>query len=194
METKICLQCNIEKSISEFGVHNGYPDKKRPICKECHQTRLRTIHYSRIMSFNPPEKVICNVCGQEKLVENFPKSSDRSRGFRQPCKICLQEKRRNKRKVETSEEFFIRKNNKLKKKYNITIEDFQIMLKNQNNKCLICDSLLEIKDLNSNYPHVDHDHSTGKVRGILCMNCNLGLGYFNDSIKLLNKAIIYLQE
>lgn len=42
--------------------------------------------------------------------------------------------------------------------------------------------------------HVDHDHETGEVRGVLCLNCNLALGHFNDSIENLARAIEYLER
>lgn len=56
----------------------------------------------------------------------------------------------------------------------------------QNNKCFICDEEAKLV--------VDHDHSTGKVRGLLCSICNTGIGMFKDSTKNLEKAIEYLKN
>lgn len=78
------------------------------------------------------------------------------------------------------------KNNRLKSRYGITSEDYAEMLKSQNSLCLICE---EEKPL-----HVDHCHSTGKVRGLLCHSCNNGLGCFKDSSERCLKAADYLRS
>jgi hypothetical protein len=73
-------------------------------------------------------------------------------------------------------------------KYGITKEDFDKMILSQNNNCAICNKelILEI--------HIDHDHSTNKVRGILCGKCNKGLGQFDDNVEFLTNAIKYLKN
>jgi hypothetical protein len=71
-------------------------------------------------------------------------------------------------------------------KYKLTNEQFISLLTKQNNRCYICETIEP--------SHVDHDHATGAVRGILCRQCNTGLGQFRDSTELLRKAIIYLDE
>lgn len=77
---------------------------------------------------------------------------------------------------------------KLKKNYGMTEADFEVMLASQNRCCAICGT----DDHNSRNWHIDHDHATGKVRGILCGGCNHGLGNFIDNVKLLIKAAMYL--
>jgi hypothetical protein len=66
------------------------------------------------------------------------------------------------------------------------------MLKDQNYCCSICDGSLRNKDVR--HIHVDHCHTTNKVRGILCSYCNHGLGNFRDNINYLNKAVEYLNH
>jgi hypothetical protein len=61
------------------------------------------------------------------------------------------------------------------------------MIGRQRNRCAICGARLVA-------PHVDHDHETGAVRGILCPACNHGLGHFGDSVPTLRSAIKYLQR
>lgn len=63
------------------------------------------------------------------------------------------------------------------------------MLKQQNDCCKICK---KHKSLFKTHLHVDHDHSTGKIRGLLCQKCNQGIGYFYESIASLQNAIKYL--
>ena len=80
------------------------------------------------------------------------------------------------------------KNNELRKSFGITLEDYNRMREEQNGVCAICGQI----DDNGFSLAVDHCHTTKKVRGLLCANCNRGLGIFNDSIDLLTKAINYL--
>lgn len=73
----------------------------------------------------------------------------------------------------------------------ITHDTYLKMLEEQDNKCAIClTSNMDLEKLLS----VDHCHTTGKVRGLLCNNCNLALGNFKDSITSLENAIKYLKN
>jgi len=74
---------------------------------------------------------------------------------------------------------------KLDSEYQLTQDRYESMLKEQGGVCLICYS--------SNKLVIDHDHSTGKVRGILCDHCNRGLGYFRDNPESLLTAANYLE-
>ncbi len=75
----------------------------------------------------------------------------------------------------------------LQRRYDISIHEYNSMLDLQNGNCKICNNPAGKKQL-----AVDHDHATGKVRGLLCSNCNTGLGLFKDDIKLLENARRYL--
>lgn len=82
------------------------------------------------------------------------------------------------------------KNSYLKTKYGITLEDYSMMFLEQNGCCKICGE----KGLNkSGGLHVDHCHTTSAIRGLLCSNCNRGVGCFKDSQDLLLKAVAYLE-
>ncbi len=88
------------------------------------------------------------------------------------------------------------KNTDLKKSYGITLDDYNRMLKEQDYKCAIC-TLPNDAVCGSGGPRamcVDHDHATGKVRGILCDACNRGLGKLKDSVDNLQWAINYLTQ
>tara|TARA_R110002073_G_scaffold182180_1_gene340464 strand:- start:65 stop:532 length:468 start_codon:yes stop_codon:yes gene_type:complete len=78
---------------------------------------------------------------------------------------------------------------RLKSKYGMSLKEKNVLLQKQNNKCKIC--LVEFSNIT---PNIDHCHTTNKVRGLLCLNCNTGLGHFKDNTKLLTQAINYLQE
>lgn len=79
-----------------------------------------------------------------------------------------------------------RKKRQRLRKYGLTIEQFDAMRDGQRHVCAIC-------GLKPNRFHVDHCHTRGQVRGLLCNNCNLGLGKFRDSIETLERAILYLR-
>lgn len=74
------------------------------------------------------------------------------------------------------------------RKYGISIDDYESMLGSQGGKCAIC------LCIPSGKLHVDHCHSTGFVRGLLCEGCNHGLGKFKDSAESLARAIGYLES
>lgn len=74
------------------------------------------------------------------------------------------------------------------KKYNLTHDDVTLMLKRQKYKCAICQNSIKTKF------HIDHNHHTNEVRGLLCNTCNTGLGFFKDRIDLLSRAVVFLYE
>lgn len=78
------------------------------------------------------------------------------------------------------------------RKYKITNDIWNEMFSNQNFSCAICKTK-EFKGKGSK-PHIDHCHKTGKIRGLLCTNCNHGIGQFKDNLELLQEAINYLKN
>lgn len=80
------------------------------------------------------------------------------------------------------------KSSHLKYKYGITLQEWGALFEAQGRRCAICD----VNTPTGKSWHTDHDHKTGQVRGILCTTCNLGLGAFQDSPKLLAQASTYL--
>jgi len=83
------------------------------------------------------------------------------------------------------------KNNDLQKKYGITLEDYNKMFEEQKRCCKICTKHYKEE---KQALVVDHCHTTGKVRGLLCNQCNRGLGMLGDSVELLKSAIKYLNK
>jgi hypothetical protein len=73
----------------------------------------------------------------------------------------------------------------LKRRYGLTEAEVDEMIARQGGKCMICRT--------ADAEHVDHDHKTGRVRGILCFNCNGGLGQFKDRWEMMARAITYLK-
>jgi len=77
----------------------------------------------------------------------------------------------------------------LKSKYNISLDDYYRLLERQDYACAICNSPIEAGNKSA---HIDHCHSSGKVRGVLCHGCNTGIGLLKEDISIMKKAIDYL--
>lgn len=78
---------------------------------------------------------------------------------------------------------------RLKLGYNLSVEEYDKMLVEQNGVCAICSNPPTGKPL-----HVDHNHKTGKVRKLLCFTCNSAIGYAKEDINLLGRMIVYLEK
>jgi ribonuclease PH len=81
---------------------------------------------------------------------------------------------------------------KMKTTYGITEGQYNRLLRAQGNKCVICS--IDHLDETGRRLQIDHNHTTGKVRGLLCLRCNLAIGQFSESIDLLLSAIQYLRN
>jgi hypothetical protein len=128
----------------------------------------------------------CKVCGVEKNISDFYTG-------RKDCKECKNAAAKQWRKdnPENVEKHLVRVRERAKeRRYGITQEQFDQMLLDQNNKCKICD----IKFKSIKFTHIDHCHETNRVRGLLCNECNLAIGQFNDNTDIMDNAIKYLQK
>ncbi len=157
-------------------------------------------------------KQTCRRCKETKLVEDFWKSAHKDSGISQYCKKCSNKNRkeyRDRKKTNTckfnmpkdsqswnskkgSIEYkdYIR-NSQLQRAYGISLEEYNLLFQKQAGKCAVCGRhQVELgKGL-----YVDHCHTTGTVRGLLCSNCNTGIGLFKDSIEIFYQAIGYLER
>lgn len=124
----------------------------------------------------------CSSCGEIKDLGSFPSHKGKPLDKSYYCKPCCVRKTRDQY---TKEEIKVknRKHN-LQHKYGLSLEDFDNLLEDQNYLCKICKEEKELV--------VDHCHNSGRVRGLLCRECNSGLGMFKDSILYLQAAQEYL--
>jgi hypothetical protein len=134
-------------------------------------------------------KKLCCDCNTEKDISEFNKQPDRKYGVAGRCRECqsIYHKQWYTKNKERMKERF-RRNNYFSR-YNITIADYEKLLEKQNNSCAICYS--KTGSANKRLA-VDHNHQTGIIRGLLCDECNTGLGKFKDNPSLLTNAIAYL--
>lgn len=154
---------------------------------------------------------ICAKCGVEKPLCEFPQRDKTGAVFNQ-CVICRREAHRKAvakyRKTERGRAYLKKKRKKKRKKYaatprciikmreyalrykfNISIDEYNSILKKQDNKCAICNMSETQRNL-----AVDHCHKTGKIRGLLCNRCNKGIGLFSDNTTRLTAAIAYIEK
>lgn len=139
------------------------------------------------MASSTLDRQVCKDCGSEKPVDQFYWRSD-SRKPRSECKACSIAKLRAKGEKRTAQDF---RDTHLRRTFGITQADFDAMLAVQDGCCAICKRSAEdsYKGL-----HVDHDHESGRVRGLLCHKCNMALGLLGDSVSALADAIAYLDH
>lgn len=137
---------------------------------------------------------LCKKCQSVKPLTDFFHRKRNKDGYATQCKICST--RTHKHKYKTDEAYRKKRIqrttvSKRKKWYGITEEEFDKLLETQKGCCAICNTLLD-RSRKGLCPFLDHSHSTGKVRGILCGECNRGLGFFKDNEMFLFSAIQYL--
>jgi len=173
------------------------------------------------------ELFLCTSCKKEKIKEDFHKHNKNKKGIQGRCKECdkkwhharylrdkekinLQAKKyrlENKEKLDIkSKEWKIKNPDKVKKyqritnlrrEFNLEVEDYNKMYKEQNGKCFLCgepETFYHPKHKKILMLSVDHCHKNGKIRKLLCRKCNNGLGLLKDSPELLRKAADYIES
>ena len=133
----------------------------------------------------------CRVCGIEAIEKedlNLFRTNTKSKYSKDNhCKDCHRKEGRDYWKTGNGRETRL-------KKYGITPKEYNKMFKKQKGRCKICGiHPIEMND-SKEFLSVDHCHTTGEVRGLLCDSCNLGLGKFYDNVENLQKAIMYLNS
>ncbi len=143
----------------------------------------------------------CSHCKEEKDLKDFGVDNRNKTGYLSECKEC-----RNKRLRESRDEKTLRKRKEiqdkyrrsskfsdtsLKRIYGISLKEWQKMFDEQDGCCASCGE--HQADL-SRTLCVDHDHDTGKVRGLVCRQCNLALGLLKDDPEVVAKLLEYICE
>ena len=121
----------------------------------------------------------CSKCKTEKSLFDFYKTSN-------ACKSCYTERQKLWNTNNKEKRPINNRRHSLKKHYGLTESEHQLMVTKQNGTCAICNQ--------EGLLCVDHNHTTGKVRGLLCKSCNLGIGSFADDVERLQAAINYLNS
>lgn len=142
---------------------------------------------------------VCTGCRVAKPLDSFPIMTQRGRAVRRArCATCLA-KYSKQWKLDNPDQAL---DTYLRKKYGISLDGYRTLLEVQNGVCAICKqspaerNLSEPKRGRQTVPRlvVDHCHATGRIRGLLCIPCNRGIGFLNDDPALLLAAIDFLER
>jgi hypothetical protein len=177
---KRCPDCTVEKSVIEFSRNAARPDGLQFYCKSCYSSRSARNYRDRRLrrGLRVRDKVdaprghkYCPSCKQVRPHSEWHRARSNRDGLATSCKDCRSVRGRR---------------DHLKRAFGITQEDLDALLASQGGTCAICRE--------SKPEHIDHDHKTGRVRGVLCGPCNMGLGLFKDDQSRLKAAIDYLRR
>lgn len=140
------------------------------------------------------QEISCRECQITKPVSEYRKTSKIKDDkvvytYRRECKECSrkiaeEQNKKNSMSGKTREDG-------LRRRFNIGVEEYDELFRSQDFKCAICKR--EKKESEANF-HVDHDHVTNKVRGILCGQCNRAIGAFKDDWRVVIDALRYLES
>jgi hypothetical protein len=166
-------------------------------------------------TYTGPRWKRCTRCGQDRPFDQFSRDRRRRDGRFQWCKPCASERARERRTKLGRDVFrakeqlrypernarrsarrrsdpIVYRSESLRRLHNMSWAEYESMLLRQGGVCAICCGHKPEK--RQRHLQVDHDHSTGRVRALLCGRCNKGLGCFNDDPELLACAIDYLRS
>ena len=170
---KICTKCKKLKSVKKFYTDKYRLDGYTYHCKLC---------YKKYRKLYKNERAIYH---KKYYHKNKLKYIKKSLEWRRKNKIKLQK-------------YHYKYNKKYRlQKYNLNLQGYFRILKKQHGVCAICNKKQTRRGNNTNKLYlldVDHNHKTGKIRGLLCGNCNKAIGLFNENILIFQNAIRYLRK
>jgi Recombination endonuclease VII len=188
-ELKYCPDCRQDLPIDRFHKNARQKDGLGFYCADCANMRQLASRRARLgprrIRTKPKDLAVpdghkwCPECGEVKPLSAFPRNRSMPSGYMTYCKPCHNAiGRRDKEKHGGARNYHLRR------RYGITAEHFDRMFEEQGGLCAICRE--------APAEHVDHNHQTGRVRGLLCFNCNGALGQFRDRRDLMLRAIAYV--
>lgn len=184
---KTCASCQRDLPTDAFQADAQKEDGLRSWCRECRRVKQRGYveGWKRQRADEPtPENKRCSKCGYTQLISAFVKDACRPDGYHVWCSGC----RKKANKPRATKIAPAKRRAQLLRDYGLTVEAYNDLLVSQHGVCAICGG----QPPRGRSFHVDHDHTTGAVRGLLCATCNTGIGGLKDSVDLLRKAADYL--
>lgn len=129
----------------------------------------------------------CTKCKETKLKTEFPPSKTKKNGLKSWCRSCANKQTQLTRHKDYEKHRLRNRNYSLQRNYGITHEDYLMMFNKQNKKCACCNK--EFDKL-----VVDHNHTTGVVRELLCNPCNTALGLLNEDVTVMQNMSNYVRK
>lgn len=194
-----CSKCKLFKDPEEFHTDNRVSRGKQYSCKPCTK-EMRSTPEAMARDSERQKQSRSDMTPEEREAVSRKRSvqSKAYRDARTPDEIA-QQKEYNRLWYENNKDRVVELNRKnfLRRNYGLTDEEVLLMFSNQEGLCAICSRPIcmckKLPKCNTR-AHIDHDHETGEVRNLLCVNCNIGLGNFRDSLHLLKNAAEYLSS
>lgn len=182
---KKCTKCCVIKKLSDFGTRKG---RAKSWCKKCECMNAAERRKENLEEVRKR--------GRELYAADIEESRRKGRqkyhrNVKAGHRYLRKWRKMHPKKVENQRARATAK--RRLRAYGITQEEFSYLLTEQNGRCIICSVILNNKVRNA-APCVDHDHATGKIRGVLCRQCNVGLGNFKDSAQVAEAAADYLRR
>lgn len=182
---KKCSKCNINKDESHFHKDITRKDGLNSSCKECKKPNSKTYY-----SIHRKDRVEYAKNYREKNTVKIIEYREKTKEQKSISGKLWYQQNKEVRKAYYESTKHIKRDKEYKKKYGISLEEYEILLNSQNGVCAICGNLNKTDKRLA----VDHDHKTGKVRGLLCSSCNILLGNAQDNIIILKTMIKYLES
>lgn len=183
LNIRLCPKCNIEKPTMEFLTRKN---KYYGLCKTCRTEYNKTRKEYRSKRYIENRGSIL-----EKQKKYLSDNSEKRKTYVKKYHLENKDKIKEKSKEKWSNLSREQKREINCKKMGISIFWWNETFKSQNYSCAICKS--EVPKSKNDFC-IDHCHSSGKIRGILCYKCNLAIGYFQDDTVIINNAIMYLNK
>lgn len=136
-----------------------------------------------------PEVKFCTNCGEPRMIAEFPLTKGKDRNIRRNswCKSCYNDRQKRRYWANLDSHRLRARAAQRRRKYGLSHDEFLSMVEKQKGQCAICMVVMDS-------PVVDHNHLTGKIRGLLCHNCNVAIGLFADSAFFIERALEYISR
>lgn len=133
----------------------------------------------------------CTNCNQVKCLSDFHKCSTLPSGVKNMCKVCVKAYMHEWHKVRPPMPTMQSRDKHLRQRYGFDHAEYERLLMMQGGCCAICDTTEPGKGFR--HFHIDHNHTSGRVRGLLCARCNQAVGLFKEDKKSIQRALSYLE-